>query len=96
MYGTTIVSAAGIGTLASDWLIAGTGDFNADGKSDILWRNTTTGQVAMYFMNGTIPTSGASPGLIPTTWTIAATGDFNADGKSNLLWRDNSGTTASG
>jgi len=27
-------------------------DFNGDGKSDILWRNQTTGQVYVWLMNG--------------------------------------------
>ena len=28
------------------------GDFNNDGKTDILWRNTSTGQNAVWYMNG--------------------------------------------
>ena len=30
----------GPGVVATNWQIAGVGDFNGDGKSDILWRNT--------------------------------------------------------
>ncbi len=37
--------------------IAGVGDFNGDGKSDILWRNSSTGQDAMFLMNGLTLTS---------------------------------------
>ena len=40
-----------------DWHIAGTGDFNNDGNSDILWRNYD-GSVAMWLMNGTQTLSG--------------------------------------
>jgi hypothetical protein len=95
VYGTTIVSAAGIGTVTTDWIVAGTGNFNGDGFADILWRNTTIGQVAMWLMNGTTPGGGGgSPGSVPTTWTIAETGDFNGDRKSDILWRDTSGNTA--
>ena len=42
-----------------DWDIAGTGDFNNDGYADILWRNHTTGDVAIWLMNGTSISSGA-------------------------------------
>src|SRR5215813_12626294 len=31
----------------------GTGDFNGDGKWDILWRDTTSGNIAIWEMNGT-------------------------------------------
>ena len=34
-----------------DWHILGTGDYNNDGKSDILWRNSS-GAVAIWEMNG--------------------------------------------
>jgi len=30
----------------------GTGDFNGDGKTDILWRNKSTGQNVVWFMDG--------------------------------------------
>jgi hypothetical protein len=33
------------------WKIVATGDYNGDGKSDILWRNESTGQVDMMLMN---------------------------------------------
>ena len=31
----------------------GTGDFNGDGKRDLVWRNNITGQTAVWLMNGT-------------------------------------------
>jgi hypothetical protein len=34
------------------WKIATTGDYNSDGKADLLWRNDSTGQVFMQLMNG--------------------------------------------
>ena len=66
------------------------GDFNGDCKSDILWRNTSTGETDIWLMNGTGITSGADLGTIATAWTIAGAGDFNGDGKSDMLWRNTS------
>jgi len=38
------------------WTIVGTGDFNGDGKTDILWENPNAG-VTVWFMNGATMTS---------------------------------------
>ena len=35
-----------------------------------LWRNTTTGDIAIWFMNGTSLASGQSVGNVTTDWTI--------------------------
>jgi hypothetical protein len=34
-------------------VVGGVGDFNHDGRADILWRSTTSGAVAQWLMNGT-------------------------------------------
>ncbi len=30
-----------------------TGDFNSDGKSDLVWRNSVTGEIVIWLMDGT-------------------------------------------
>jgi hypothetical protein len=37
---------------SSSGLREGVGDFNGDSKPDILWRNTSTGANAIWYMNG--------------------------------------------
>ncbi len=89
--GTTVISAPSLGNPGPSWHIVGTGDFNDDGKSDILWQNTD-GQAAIWLMNGTAPITetvvGANPG---PSWHIVGTGDFNGDGFSDILWQSDSG-----
>jgi hypothetical protein len=73
--------------------VAGTGDFNGDGTSDIVWRDTS-GSASIWLMNGAAVTAATGLGSAPTTWSIVETGDYNGDGMSDLLWRDTSGNTA--
>jgi hypothetical protein len=58
-------------TPPSDWTIAGTGDFNGNGRADILWRNSLGG-VGLWLMNsdGTIKSTPALGSLPLTDWTI--------------------------
>jgi FG-GAP-like repeat/Kelch motif/Galactose oxidase, central domain len=72
-----------------------THDFNGDGVSDVLWRDTS-GNVAILEMNGTTILNQATSFVaqVPTAWSIAGSGDFNGDGKSDILWHDTNGNVS--
>ncbi|MEB3292409.1 MAG: S8 family serine peptidase, partial [Synechococcales bacterium] len=54
MNGAQVQGWVSISTVAEfNWQIEGTGDFNRDGKIDILWRNDRDGQIGTWLMNGT-------------------------------------------
>ena len=66
-------------------------DFNGDGKTDILWRNKSTGQDVVWLMNGTTYITYVElPQVTDTNWQIVGTGDFSGDGKTDILWRNKS------
>ena len=67
-----------------------THDFNADAKSDILWRDTV-GDTTIWLMNGPAVLQGVSLGNVPPAWSVVGVRDFNGDGDADILWRDTSG-----
>ncbi|MEO5765594.1 MAG: FG-GAP-like repeat-containing protein [Casimicrobiaceae bacterium] len=92
MNGTALLPGSGhVSTVSSpDWIILATGDFDGDGKADLLWRNTATGDVNVWFLDGTAvkPTSGSIAAINPARWQFAGTGDIDGDGNSDIVWRD--------
>jgi streptogramin lyase len=93
MNGSSILSSAGLGAIATAWSIVGQRDFNGDGNADLLWHDSS-GDIAIWFMNGTTVSSGVGLGTVDPAWSIVGTGDFNGDGKADILWRDTSGNIA--
>lgn len=51
------------------WQVQGVGDFNADGRADIVWRHTS-GQVALWFLDGGTFVGEAYPGAMASSWSL--------------------------
>ena len=47
-----VVPIANAPPLATDWRLSATGDFDADGHADLLWRNSVSQKIAVWTMNG--------------------------------------------
>jgi len=74
---------------AVNWAIAATGDFDADGRADILWRNATSQKLVVWLMNGATKIGNLIPSpdqAIDGNWTVVGAADFNHDFKKDLLW----------
>lgn len=82
-----------VGSIPTEWKVAGTGDFNGDGHADILlrrddgWLTNWLGTDSYAFTNNGVHTSL----FFDPDWKVVGTGDFNGDGLNDLLLRRDDG-----
>ena len=101
------VQTNGLNVANKDWRIRATGDFNNDGRLDIVWQNRTSSHVVIWFMQSAgdqaqmfatyfttlpgAPTTPVAPGL---GWEVVGSADFDADGYRDLAWQHTDGRLA--
>ena len=78
--------------VAASWHPVETFDWDGNGHSDILWRNTN-GAVSVWnattsvgFQEGSLLTA-----PVDRSWHIVGIGDFDGDGRDDILWRNDNG-----
>jgi hypothetical protein len=73
MNGTSVTQGVLTGPNSGpSWHVLGTGDFDGDGKTDILMQNTD-GRAAIWLMNGVTPTLISSVGNNPgPSWHVVS------------------------
>ncbi len=80
---------SGAPTLALNWKLSATGDFDHDGRADILWRNTSSQKLVIWTMSGNAKLGNIIPSpdqAVDANWEVAGAADFNGDGQRDLLW----------
>jgi Ca2+-binding RTX toxin-like protein len=63
-------------------------DFNGDGISDILFRNTSTWSIGEFQLDVNASSTWRNIQSTSSSWQIAGVGDFNHDGTSDILLRN--------
>lgn len=82
---TPIPVAVPTPTLALTDFLSYSGDFNASGKQDILWRNTRTGEVRLWYMNGLTVVANDAVATVGLDWQFIGIGDFDGSGFSDIV-----------
>ncbi|CAN5732903.1 hypothetical protein BH24ACI5_BH24ACI5_08010 [soil metagenome] len=89
--GDAVIETRAISMVASDtdWTVGGTGDFNGDGFSDLLWRHKDGWLAVWYLQNNQVTYTGyLSINRMPDPgWRIAGVGDTNGDRHADVLWQ---------
>ena len=92
--GTFVDNSAAFAFVHPDWYVAATGDFNGDGRDDVLWRNDEHGYVTQWLgqTNGGFSSNAAAFAFLHPAWEIGSSGDFNGDGRDDLILRHQDGS----
>ena len=87
-------SALTAASLNPVWALASVDDFDGDGKSDLLWQNSTNGQLYVWYMDRGVLVDEGYIAMASTPWRVITTADFNRDGSTDILWMSPSGSLA--
>ena len=74
---------------SATWQLRDTGDYNGDGRADLLLQDATTGDCYVWLLDGTRVIDSGYVGWRPgPDWVVQHGGDFNGDGNSDVLLRN--------
>jgi hypothetical protein len=77
----------GVGSVATNWQVAGVGDFDGNAATDVLFWDPSSGNLGQLIVNNGQQTW-QSIGWAATNWQVAGVGDFYGNGTDDILFQD--------
>jgi len=68
------------------WQVVGIDEVDGDGQSDVLLRNSSTGAVQAWLINGRVRTQAATIGVANPAAQVVGVGRFTPDGRADLVF----------
>jgi trypsin/VCBS repeat protein len=78
------------GATPSSWQPAGHGDFNGDGKQDLLFRDGNSGALIEWWMSGNTVLGQQQAGITPSGYSLIKVADVDGDLDDDLVFRQGS------
>jgi hypothetical protein len=72
------------------WHLAGSGDFDGDGRADLFWRRNS-GSTRIWYLDANGYETEKGPFDPGASWQAEITSDFDGNGQDDLLWREGEG-----
>lgn len=90
--GTSSTQNVFTANVPTNFRIDAVGDWNGDGRDDLVWRDNAGFFTTWQFnAGGNTTTQNVFTANVPNDWHIVAVGDWNGDGRDDLAWRQEQG-----
>jgi hypothetical protein len=83
----TITNGPWFATALPGWQLKAVGDMNIDGIPDLVYQNTVTNEVSIWFMNANLTSFSSAPIIYAAVpgWEVRAAADMNGDNVPDLI-----------
>ncbi len=82
------IMAVRAGVPGAEWRFAGAGDFDGDGRADLVWRHPGTGEHEGWLSDPTGPARFSFDREPDPAWHLREIADLDGDGQSDIVWRN--------
>jgi hypothetical protein len=70
------------------WQIMGCGDINGTGTDDIVWLDTSSNTLGIWYLGPAGVLSEGVVATVPSNWRFAGLENLNGTGRSSIVWRE--------